>query len=545
MTKIKLKKLLAKKEVAKILKEAIRDISVPIGIQDDQGKLLWGKTPENPSGKYAIAIGDAVIGWVLSQGDALAISLLLSYLAREELEKRQMAYELLHKYKEINLLYNLSEKITGSLELSVVAQLVIEESQRLFKATSASIMLLNEEKQALEVISAFGTAKNLNSKICFSWDEGIASSVFKTGKGELINNASSDPRFVPGENPVSSLICVPLKTRERVIGVFNVSNQEPIDYKAEDLKILTTLASQAVAAIENAIRHKNQIKEAIARTELEKGRQIQRDFLPSKILQLPNWEIAACFYPARQVAGDFYDVFWLPGNSVGLVIGDVCDKGVGAALFMALFRSLIRVFSGQTQLRGLSLVANDEGIGGVLDLEGATDLDHINALKAVALTNNYIAQEHRQMSMFATLFFGVLNPHTGLLSYISGGHVPLFIVSSTGVKQSLNPTGPPVGMMPDMRYKIQQVQLEPGDILIGYTDGVTEGKDPNGKLFTDKRLRSLLEQPATSASDLLERIKSNLFAYMNEAPQFDDITMLAVRTAPSLVLSAPQSWGGG
>ena len=532
MTQIRFKKLLAKKEVAKILNEVSRDISATVGIQDHQGNLLWGEIPENPSGRYPITIGDEVLGWVVSIGEAASISSLLSYLAKEELEKRQMARELLQKYQEINLLYNLSEKITASLDLSVIAQLVIGESKRLFKTTSASIMLFNEERKVLETISAFGTAKELNSKLCFSLDEGIAGSVFKTGKGELINNASSDPRFVPRKNPVSSLMCVPLKIHERVIGVLNVSNEKPIDYTAEDLKILTTLASQAVSVIETAIRHKNQIKEVLARNELEKGRQIQRDFLPDQILQPPNWEIAACFYPARQVAGDFYDVFWLPGDCVGLVIGDVCDKGVGAALFMALFRSLIRVFSGQTQLRGLSLVANDEGIGGMIDVQGVTDLDHINALKAVALTNNYIAQEHYQMSMFATLFFGVLNPKTGLLSYISGGHVPLFIVGSTGVKERLNSTGPPVGIIPDRKFKIQQVQLEPGDILIGYTDGVTEARAPGGEFFTLERLLSLLEQPATSASDLLKRIQTNLFAYIDDAPQFDDITMLAVQRTP-------------
>ena len=532
MTQIRFKKLLAKKEVVKILNELSRNISATLGIQDHQGNLLWGEIPENPSGRYPITIGDEVLGWVVSIGEAASISSLLSYLAKEELQKRQMASELLQKYQEINLLYNLSEKITASLDLSVIAQLVIGESKRLFKTTSASIMLFNEEREVLETISAFGTAKELNSKLCFTLDEGIAGSVFKTGKGELINNVSSDPRFVPGKNPVSSIMCVPLKIHERVIGVLNVSNQELIEYTAEDLKILTTLASQAVSVIETAIRHKNQIKEVLARNELEKGRQIQRDFLPDQILQPPNWEIAACFYPARQVAGDFYDVFWLPGDCVGLVIGDVCDKGVGAALFMALFRSLIRVFSGQTQLRGLSLVANDEGIGGMIDVQGVTDLDHINALKAVALTNNYIAQEHYQMSMFATLFFGVLNPKTGLLSYISGGHVPLFIVGSTGVKERLDSTGPPVGIIPDRKFKIQQVQLEPGDILIGYTDGVTEARAPDGEFFTLERLLSLLEQPATSASDLLKRIQTNLFAYMDDAPQFDDITMLAVQRTP-------------
>ncbi len=243
-------------------------------------------------------------------------------------------------------------------------------------------------------------------------------------------------------------------------------------------------------------------------------------------------EIATCFYPARQVAGDFYDAFMLGGDYLGLVIADVCDKGVGAALFMALFRSLIRIFSGQTNLYGLSIVTDDEVSCCDVDTLCASDLDKINALKAVELTNNYITQNHAQMSMFATLFFGVLDPATNSLTYINAGHEPLYIVNSQGVKQSLKPTGPAVGMIPEMKFKIHQVQLEPGDILIGYTDGVTEARAPNGEFFTLQRLLSLLEQPTSSVYDLLERIKTNLFTHINNAPQFDDITMLAVQWLP-------------
>jgi len=266
--------------------------------------------------------------------------------------------------------------------------------------------------------------------------------------------------------------------------------------------------------------------------ELEKGRQIQFDFLPTEIPQLLNVEIATCFYPARQVAGDFYDAFMLPGNYVGLVIADVCDKGVGAALFMALFRSLIRIFSGQTSLYGLSITPNNRELDAIcceVDGVSITNQDQINALKAVELTNDYITQNHAQMGMFATLFFGVLNPVTNSLTYINAGHEPLFIVSSEGVKETLKPTGHAVGMMADMKFKIKQVQLEPGDILIGYTDGVTEARSPRGEFFTPQRLRSLLEQPVASAHDLLERIKTNLFTHIDNAPQFDDITMLAVQ----------------
>ena len=134
------------------------------------------------------------------------------------------------------------------------------------------------------------------------------------------------------------------------------------------------------------------------------------------------------------------------------------------------------------------------------------------------------------MSMFATLFFGVLDPNTGLLSYVNGGHEPLFIINQDGIiKQMLNSTGPAVGMTPNMKFEIQEVKLEPGEILIGYTDGVTEAKSPEGKLFTDERLKELVEKPANSGSELIDRIKDRLFDYMEDAPQFDDITILAVR----------------
>ncbi|MDT9338191.1 serine/threonine-protein phosphatase [Trichodesmium erythraeum 21-75] len=124
----------------------------------------------------------------------------------------------------------------------------------------------------------------------------------------------------------------------------------------------------------------------------------------------------------------------------------------------------------------------------------------------------------------------MLDPETGLVSYVNGGHEPLFIINQDGIiRQILNSTGPAVGMMPNMKFEIQEVKLEPGEMLIGYTDGVTEAKCPEGKLFTDKRLKELVEKPANSALELMSRIKDKLFDYIADAAQFDDITVLAVR----------------
>jgi serine phosphatase RsbU (regulator of sigma subunit) len=265
--------------------------------------------------------------------------------------------------------------------------------------------------------------------------------------------------------------------------------------------------------------------------ELEKGRQIQKEFLPSQIPQLPDWDIATCFYPAGKVSGDFYDVFMLPGGCMGLVIADVCDKGVGSALYMALFRSLIRVFSEQALTIEVSAKAAGASADNHLRLNAAADLNLESGLKAVTFTNNYIVQNHGQEGMFATMFFGVLNPASGRLCYVNGGHEPLYVIKKNGIKKELRPTGPAVGLMPDTKYHVRQIQIDPGDLLIGFTDGVTEARSPEDELYTRDRLQSLLTQPFKSASDTLERIKTNLFAFIDFAPRSDDVTMLAVQRA--------------
>jgi len=265
--------------------------------------------------------------------------------------------------------------------------------------------------------------------------------------------------------------------------------------------------------------------------ELERGRQMQANFLPTQLLHRPGWEITAFFKPARQVAGDFYDVFELPGDRIGLVIADVCDKGVGAALFMALFRSLIRIFSGQISLDGVCALGDQElsNLFSSASDEMEADSRRIEALEAVQLTNNYISKNHGETGMFATLFFGVLEPASGVLTYINAGHEPPYIIGPDGVKETLSPSGPAVGVMPHTEYEIQQAQLGAGDTLVGYTDGIPDARSPHDQPFTKERLQSLFEQPVSSASDLLDQIIANLTTHIDNAPQDDDVTILAVR----------------
>lgn len=477
----------------------------------------------------------------------------LELLRREvtELKNEKAAFETQRKLHE-NLLA-MARSVEEEEVLKVTLQDTLDVSSKLTNAEKGSLFLLDSNGVVIEsILTQVEAAAEMRTRLIGSvLDKGLAGWVQRHCKLGLVTDTETDNRWLTlPDQPyvVRSALTVPILWGDKLLGILTLLHSQPGHFSEQAANQMQATADQIALVLENAqlyakleesfwsLDRAKQKSEAYLKaldSELEKGREIQLNFLPAKILQLPNWEITACFYPARQVSGDFYDAFLLPGDYVGLVIADVCDKGVGAALFMALFRSLIRVFSGHTSLGGLSIIANNEEICGLLDPEVTTDFDQINALKAVALTNNYIAQEHGDMSMFATLFFGVLNPATGMLTYINGGHEPLFIVGDSGVKASLKQTGPAVGIMPNMKFKIQQVELEPGDILIGYTDGVTDARAPNREFFTNKRLQSLLEQPASSASALLERIKTNLFAHIDNAQQFDDITMLVVQRTPN------------
>lgn len=259
--------------------------------------------------------------------------------------------------------------------------------------------------------------------------------------------------------------------------------------------------------------------------DMEIGRQIQAGFLPSELPSARGWDVAAHFRPAREVSGDFYDAFALPGGLMALVITDVCDKGVGAALYMTLLRSLLRAFAerafGPTDADPSSRSAN----------RPIPPSRHI-AVSAVEQTNNYVAQTHGQACMFATLFFGVLDPATGRLTYINAGHDAPALLGAGAIKARLNPTGPVVGITPNIAYEIGEILMEPGDTLFTYTDGVTEARDAAGRFFTEQRLLARLQDPADSATALVDNVIAALNQHIAGAEPHDDVTMLVVRREP-------------
>jgi sigma-B regulation protein RsbU (phosphoserine phosphatase) len=422
---------------------------------------------------------------------------------------------------------------TGKEEkLISILQQTLEVFASLTGAEKGSLFLLNRDGVVVESIltRADATPEQRSQLIGRVLDKGLAGWVRRHRQVGLIEDTQTDDRWLDlPDQPytVRSAVAVPILRDEKLLGLLTLLHARTGHFSQETADLMEMTAGQIAIALENArLYSKLENYSQALNAELEKGKKIQRDFLPATIPQIPGWEIDTCFHPARQVSGDFYDVFMLPGNYLGLVIADVCDKGVGSALYMALFRSLIRVFSGQITLGGWSIAKSSKG------QKETSEADLARMLQAVSLTNDYISEEHGHEVMFATLFFGVLNPATGGLSFINGGHEPPCIIGRSGIKRRLKAKGPVVGIISGAEFEIQHAQLEYGDSLIGYTDGVTEALSPQKALFTKERFLSLIEAPVSSANELIERIKADLFRHIDNAPQFDDITMIAVHRKP-------------
>jgi sigma-B regulation protein RsbU (phosphoserine phosphatase) len=425
-------------------------------------------------------------------------------------------------------------------------QKTLEVAAGMTGAEKGSLFLLDSQGVVTDsILTRADTTPEQRSRLIGNvLDKGLAGWVRSHRREGLIKDTATDSRWLDLPNQpyqVGSALSVPILRGDELLGILTLLHSRPGHFTSESAELMRLTAHQMGIALENAklytrlndsyhsleqAKIKIETYSQALDAELAKGKKIQRDFLPIEIPRISGWEIALCFHPARQVSGDFYDVFLLPGGSLGVVIADVCDKGVGSALFMALFRSLIRVFSGEISSRGLSIT----------DLEGkmhlAVDVEAATHLKAVAQTNDYIANVHGQEVMFATLFFGVMDPHTGWMTYINGGHEPPLLIGGAGIKETLKNTGPAVGVLPGAKFEVRRVRIGPGETLIGYTDGVTDARSPYDALFSKVRFLSLVDRPADSANELIDRVKTDLFKHIDDAPQADDITMIAIHRAP-------------
>ncbi|MBI3784037.1 MAG: SpoIIE family protein phosphatase [Deltaproteobacteria bacterium] len=280
---------------------------------------------------------------------------------------------------------------------------------------------------------------------------------------------------------------------------------KPIDF--QDMEVTVQKMLRELEALRNAVREHDQL--LALRHELDIAAQIQQSILPATFPPFPgrdDFELYATMIPAREVGGDFYDFFLIDDTHLALVIGDVSGKGMPAAIFMSMSRTLLKSIA----LQGMS---------------PADCLQHVNHL--LCLDN--------AAEMFVTIFYAILDTESGRLRYSSGGHNPPMLLRRSGEVETLSRTpGVALGVLPEAAYGVKEVILAPDDALLLYTDGITEAMDAAGNLFSEARLQIALARNVTSATEpLIGDIVAAVRVHAGETPQSDDVTALCVRRLAS------------
>jgi serine phosphatase RsbU (regulator of sigma subunit)/anti-sigma regulatory factor (Ser/Thr protein kinase) len=309
-------------------------------------------------------------------------------------------------------------------------------------------------------------------------------------------------------------LVVPLVAHGELIGVLNLGPRlSEQDYSSDDCRLLEHLATQAAPAVRVAQLVREQQAEALAREriaqELRVAHLIQQHFLPNELPQLPGWEVAAYYQPAREVGGDFYDFIALAGGMLGIVIGDVTDKGVPAAMVMAAARSLLRAESQRRASPGAVL-------------------EQVNDLLCPTMPPN----------MFVTCLYAVLDPTSGRLRYANAGHDTPYVRTAEGGAIEMRARGMPLGLMAGMTYEENELCLAPGEHVLFHSDGLAEAHNPRREMFGFPRVKELVGSQAGSA-ELINVLLAELERFTGPGwQQEDDVTLVTLRRAPATTASA-------
>ena len=402
------------------------------------------------------------------------------------------------------MLYRITQSFNSTLELDAVLENVIDAVIEITGAERGFLML---KDPAGELV--FRVARGMDHETIeepeFQVSRTIVQKVAKSGQPLLTSNAQDELacRASVINLKLRSILCVPLQHKGLDLGLIYVDNRIQNDiFTNAELELLAAVAASAAAAIENARLYEIAIEKGRMERELQVAQQVQSSLMPDQVPQVDGWDIAAYWNSAREVSGDFYDFFRRPDGNVGIVVADVVDKGVPAALFMALSRTTLRASLGR----------------------------QLSPAESIAEANRLICADDAY-GMYLTLAYLEVVAGSHHLTYVNAGHPPP-LLRTPGHPDivPLNRTGKLVGVLEDLEYQQKPVEVEPGSFVVLYTDGVTEATNLDGEEFGEQRLEDiLLSSDHRSAEAMLNAITHALDDFRSKAKQSDDITLVVLR----------------
>jgi sigma-B regulation protein RsbU (phosphoserine phosphatase) len=390
-------------------------------------------------------------------------------------------------------------ELAGHMPLDKLFELILNLSVDAVGATRGVLMTLEDNE--LQISASKGEGIRISSR--------VRDLVIGEKRSLLVHDALMDEslgaRMSIVQDQIRSMLAIPLQTEDRVIGLIYLDSPFLIrEFTKGDLSLLTVMGNIAAVRIEHARLVEMEQAEKLRAQEMQHAAMIQRAILPSNFPPFPErgeFQLHAAMTPAKGIGGDLFDFFLLDEHHLAFAVGDVSGKGIPAALFMAVARTLLR---GTAQHKA----PPGECVG------------YLN----VAL------HEQNVSGMFVTMFYGVLDTRSGEIQFANAGHNPPYILSAGGaLREVADKSGPMLGLFPQFVYKQMTAQLAPGETIVVYTDGLTEARDPQGDFFEEERLMASLRMHADKpVHPLLSGLLDDVQKFAAGAPQADDITALAL-----------------
>lgn len=532
--------------LAALCAELTRLVGVSVNLFDVRGRLVApGERPgtwsvreaevgPDPARAVPLVVSGDRIGWlVIGSGEPRldpaharsALERAVSLLASTASELCEEEMELRHRIKEVSALYRLTSMLARAADIGRVLNVVLESALDVLEMDAGSVVLMKDDadgmsgstEEDLTLMASRGLSREwLESPLPLSRDRLFDRQALE-GDVVTVEDLRGDERVLIADRAeregLRGFINAGLVFHNKPIGIIRLYSRTPRRFGESEKGLLRSFAQQAAVAVEQARLLRFQQEEQRIQRQLELAADVQRRMLPRAVPSVAGLDIAARYTPSFELGGDFYDFLELNGH-LGLAVGDVVGKGIAAALLMSAVRASLRAHAEETY-----------------------DLDEIVGKVNIALCRDTLDRE------FASLWYGVIDPHGLMLTYCSAGHEPTYIIRHHKSRpptekdiEELGVGGMVVGINPQEKYQRAVCRLHPGDVLVAYTDGVGDAQNFSNEKFGRKRLRATLikaltQQPEATAAQILEAIQWELRQFVGLRDRTDDQTLAIVRVA--------------
>jgi sigma-B regulation protein RsbU (phosphoserine phosphatase) len=405
--------------------------------------------------------------------------------------------------EELSILNEIASAISSTMEVEEITKLILSKCIERIDVEQGTITLLKESMT--DPFKTFVRVEDSPVKgVPYRLGMSLAGWMLKNQKPLLTNDLANDPRFKgleKEETKIRSMLCVPLKVKNEMIGLISLFNKKKEAFTPDDQRLLSIIAMQSAQVIENARLYEEEKKLQQMEEDLKTARNIQRSLLPKGNPSLPDIDVAGLTHAAREVGGDYYDFISIDQDRLGIVIADVSGKGMPAALLMANVQATLR----------------------------AQALTYHSPKECIAKSNSLLCRSVEK-GKFVTLFYGILNTKEKSLAYTNAGHCYPLIFNQKGEFKELEKGGLVLGVLDDYPYQEEKIILKPQELILLYTDGITEAFNKRNEQFEEERLIKVVQEHFNlGAEGVSQQILNVVTAFQEDVPQSDDLTLVVVK----------------